>query len=367
MPFRDDRDALLARADALARENERLREDGAAAAEQAERAQQELVEVRARLAKLEQREQKAQRDAAPRSPRDGQRLIAYAVVGGVLAVGALVVVIALAASPSKPSDQARTITAPEASGATAGTDDRAVAVTAQVERVRLCLDNADLYARAFLADPAARRHDLTGHVSMCVRSLAGGAPVVGDAAAAYRDALAVLEPHLRTLFAFHDTGQVDDAPAREAELTTERAAAEQAWRQASAALRAAARAPYQAERARAAERAAASGQPGIVAFVRFGDAASAFADLLGDDGLDPAAVATAVDALRQARLAAGEHARAEMKEVIDAAEELRGALEPVTAESTARDRRNARRGVPSAMLRFASAYNRAQYGRPYPF
>ncbi len=38
MPFRDDRDALLARADALARENDRLREEGAAATAEATRA-----------------------------------------------------------------------------------------------------------------------------------------------------------------------------------------------------------------------------------------------------------------------------------------------------------------------------------------
>lgn len=364
MPFRDDRDALLARADALARENDRLREEGAAATAEATRAQKELAKVRKRLEKLEQREEAAQRDAKPSPPRNWNQLLPFAVVGGVLAAGAIVVVLALAAKPSPPSDGAAAATAPATTG---GSDKDARAVAAQLERVRMCLDNADLYTRAFLADPAARRHDLIGHVAVCVKSLAGGAPVVGDAAAAYRDALAALEPHLRTLFAFHDTGQVDDAPEHEAALAAERAVAEQAWRQASTALRAVTRAPYQAERVRAAERAAASGQPGIVAFVRFGDAASAFADLVGADALDPAAIATAVGAMREARLAAGEHARAEMKQVIDAADELRAAIDMVTAESTPGERRSARRGVPAATLRFASAYNRAQYGRPYPF
>ncbi len=362
MAFRDDRDALLARSDALERENERLRDEGAAAAVERDRARKELVEVRARLAALEEQEVARQREAR-REPRATNRLVPYAVGACVLSAGALAAVVLLSTARSPAHEPAIAVSAPAVT-AVANTS----AVTAQVERVRLCLDNADLYARVFLGDPAARRKDLTGHVAVCVKSLAdAGPPALGDAATAYRDALAAFDPHLRKLFAYHDTGQVEDAPGLAAELEAERGAAEQAWRQASAALRAAARAPYQAERARAAERAATSGQPGIVAFVRFGDAASTFADLLAGDRLDPVAIEAAVEALREARLAAGEHARPEMKRVIDAAEHVRGALAPVTAETTPRERRDARRRVASATLGFACAYNAAQYGRPFPF
>lgn len=386
MAFRDDRDALLARADALERENARLRERGDVAEAELAAARDELDEVRAELERLGARaadEAPATEPAVPaepvpaaperrahaaarigqsrralRGPRQvlaGRPAVVVGLIAGAVALG---IVVARVDCPGRrrgsaaPHVDAGLDRRGAAAPADAGVDQDAAA---QLDEARACLDRGDLYVHAFLAAPAPRPSHLLADVEACRRLDRVTLRPLREPAAAYLAALAALEPHLRREFAYYVSGLDREDPAQAATLASARAGAAAAWRGASSRLRDAARAPTRAARDEAAQRAARDGRPDQAVVVAFGDATAAVLELAAADKPDAAALALAIAELRRVRREAGEHATGYMGELISAAERVRAAVEagePMQFGDALRD------------LTFG--YNAAHLGRPSP-
>ncbi|HUH02548.1 MAG TPA: hypothetical protein VML75_11155, partial [Kofleriaceae bacterium] len=238
MAFRSDRDALLARADALQREHDRLEHELSGAAS-------ERDELRAALAKNEKELVRLRRKVAP-TPADlahrAQKtkiLVAVAAAVIVVAVG-LVAALSVGTAKIEPPEQPRAAVAQAAVApqpVAPPVVDLAETKENQLDRLRSCLTGADLDLRGFAVGPGTRSDPmllqrLEGCEERLRAILANAGPVESflPTVEAYADAFAAWRALAMQLMRYYgEDDDKDDANARgralHADLDPRRAAA----------------------------------------------------------------------------------------------------------------------------------------------
>jgi hypothetical protein len=308
--FRDDRDAMLARLEALEAEKARLEErveERTAERDQALEARDQAIEARdqARAAVPPPPTPPRPARASQRSSFAETRTRNGIILGGLLLVGmgvAATIKYGCADEPAAPG---------------ASAEDRLVPL-------RRCLDNADLAVRAFLAEPAGRRHDLVrANAHDCLRALDAQGDELAGMPRAYRDAFAAILPDVERLTVYYESEQFEaDHGALGAEIIAGLADRVAAWKQASAKLRPYVSLRLRPLRSRAFAHHRVHGPPGALEGIIFADTAQVFLDLLADDSTTAAALEEELGWLHEHRRRAGQYASGGMSSFIDYAEKI---------------------------------------------
>lgn len=161
MAFRDDRDALLARADALQREHDRLEHE-------LEGAASERDELRAALAKNERELAKLRKKVAPDAAQQQHRKRLVLIAGLAVLAGLLVVLFSTGTGkPEEPSPAPKQPASLVASSSSAEASELGRRQT-QLNVLWVCLTGADLDMRALELRPGIHRdRDLLSRLESC--------------------------------------------------------------------------------------------------------------------------------------------------------------------------------------------------------
>ncbi len=296
MAFRADKDALLARADALQREKDRLEASLDSATEERDELraslaahEKQLAKLKAKLARYEAKEQGA--GASKATP--AAVMVAVLVA---LAAGAVMVVLSKAAPTPPPPEPppAPAVAEPPPPPppepvpvAAVPMPDPAEVRVAQLLLLRGCLDETDLELRSLTADEHAARfkNQLGRTIDACEtplrRVLVDGLVVEGVEAqvAAYVDALGAWRPVVVELVRYYkEEDYKDDRRARERELRPEHDRLRAAYMTASDELRAALAPVLAADREAQIAAARADGQDQRADMLELGGLTAAFID-----------------------------------------------------------------------------------------